>query len=110
MIRWLWSRMMKWGWDFSRQLPDDDIHVPLTIRGRKGRRNRDDMILISDEEIDLTDPIRFSVQTVQGGTLIETRWHDPKQDEYVRKLHIVHQDENLSEAIGKIVTMELLKR
>lgn len=107
MIRWLWSRMMKWGWDFNRELPSDDIHVPLARR--RGRRG-EDMILVSDDEIDLTDPIRFSVQTVTGGTLIETRWHDPKTDNYERKLHIVTQDENLSEAIGKIVTMELLKR
>ena len=108
MIRWLWSRMMKWGWDYSRNI-DDEIKVPFDPKRRRGRRG-EDMILVSDDEIDLTDPIRFSVQTVSGGTLIETRWHDPKQDEYVRKLHIVTQDENLAEAIGKIVTMELLKR
>lgn len=105
MIRWLWSRVMKWGWDFSRNLPDE-IHVTNGRRGRPGQ----DLVLCSDNEIDLTDPIRFSVQTVQGGTLIETRWTDPKTDNYVRKLHIVTQEENLSEAIGKIVTMELLKR
>ena len=110
MIRWLWSRMMKWGWDFSRQLPDDDIHVPFARQRGGARLRKEDMILISDEEIDLTDPIRFSVQQVEGGTLIESRWTDPKTDNYVRKLHIVTQDENLSEAIGKIVTMELLKR
>jgi hypothetical protein len=108
MIRWLWSRMMKWGWDYSRNI-EDEIQVPFDPKRRRGRRG-EDMILVADNEIELTDPIRFSVQTVQGGTLIETRWHDPKQDEYVRKLHIVIQDENLAEAIGKIVTMELLKR
>jgi hypothetical protein len=105
MIRWLWNRMMKWGWDFNRNL-SDDIHVPIGRRGLRG----EDICLASDNEIDLTDPIRFSVQTVQGGTLIETRWTDHKTDNYERKLHIVTQDENLSEAIGKIVTMELLKR
>ena len=111
MIRWLWSRMMKWGWDFNRDLGnDDDTHVGrISLRGAR-RRGQDCDILVSDNEIDLTDPIRFSVQTVQGGTLIETRWHDEKKDEYVRKLHIVTENENLSEAIGKIVTMELLKR
>ena len=102
---------MKWGWDFNRDLrEDDDIHVPFARQRGGARLRKEDLILVSDNEIDLTDPIRFSVQQVQGGTLIETRWHDPKQDEYVRKLHIVHQDENLAEAIGKIVTMELLKR
>jgi hypothetical protein len=98
---------MKWGWDYGRELPDDTL-VPLArIRGS---RSRDELVLVSDNEIELVDPIRFSVQTVSGGTLIETRWHDDKRDEYVRKLHIVTQDENLAEAIGKIVTMELLKR
>jgi hypothetical protein len=110
MIRWLWDKMLKWGWDYNRGLREEDTLVPLAIRGRKRRHGQDDMILVSDNEIELTDPIRFSVQNVSGGTLIETRWHDPKQDEYVRKLHIVTQDENLAEAIGKIVTMELLKR
>ena len=109
MIRWLWDKMLKWGWDYNRGLREEDIHVPFDPKRRRGRLG-EDMILVSDDEIDLTDPIRFSVQTVSGGTLIETRWHDEKQDEYVRKLHIVTQDENLAEAIGKIVTMELLKR
>jgi hypothetical protein len=108
MIRWLWSRMMKWGWDFSRNI-DDEVLVPFDPKRRRGRRGND-ICLVSDDEIELTDPIRFSVQTVTGGTLIETRWHDEKKDEYVRKLHIVTGDENLAEAIGKIVTMELLKR
>ena len=85
MIRWLWSRMMKWGWDFNRDLREDNsIGIGLIKAG--ARRRGDDIVLVSDNEIDLTDPIRFSVQAVQGGTLIETRWNDPKKDEYVRKL------------------------
>lgn len=110
MIRWLWSNMMKWGWDFNRNLREDDVHVPASLRRAGARRRGEEIMLISDDEIELTDPIRFSVQNVEGGTLIETRWTDPKTDNYVRKLHIVTQDENLAEAIGKIVTMELLKR
>ena len=110
MIRWLWSRMMKWGWDFNHNLREDNELVPIAI-GRGGRRRRgEELVLCSDNEIELTDPIRFSVQAVQGGTLIETRWYDEKSDNHERKLHIVTQDENLAEAIGKIVTMELLKR
>ena len=101
---------MKWGWDFNRDLRKDDDLVPLARQRGGARLRKEDLVVCSDDEIDLTDPIRFSVQQVQGGTLIETRWHDPKTDNYERKLHIVTQDENLSEAIGKIVTMELLKR
>jgi hypothetical protein len=101
---------MKWGWDFNRNLREDDVHVPLSLRKLGARRRGEDIVLISDDEIDLTDPIRFSVQAVEGGTLVETRWYDAKTDNHPRKLHIVTNEENLAEAIGKIVTMELLKR
>jgi hypothetical protein len=50
------------------------------------------------------------VQAVNGGTIIETRWYDQRKDESRVKLHIVTSDQDLSESIGKIVTMELLQR
>ena len=95
---------MKWGWDYSRQLPDDGL-VPLA-------RLRSKYEAISDDEggIDLNNPITLRVQAVNGGTLIETRWYDHKKDENDRKLHIITGEENLAEALGRIVTMELLKR
>jgi hypothetical protein len=64
----------------------------------------------SPSGIDLPDPIRFKVQQVSGGTIVESRWYDYKKDEERVKLHIVTPDENLSESIGKIVTMELLQK
>ena len=98
MIRMLWAKIVSWGWDYSYQLTD---------------RNQDRLIGISDDDessIDLPDPIRFKVQQVSGGTLVETRWYDCKKDENRIKLHIVTQEENLAESIGKIVTMELLQK
>ncbi len=97
---------MKWGWDYSRELRDNDSIGIGRIRGKY-----DVVSLVDDDSgIDLNNPITFRVQAVNGGTLVETRWYDPKQDENERKLHIVTGEENLAEAIGKIVTMELLKR
>jgi hypothetical protein len=64
----------------------------------------------SDNSIDLPDPITFKVQAVSGGTVVESRWYDHKKDEQRIKLHIITQEENLSESIGKIVTMELLQK
>jgi hypothetical protein len=64
----------------------------------------------SSSSIDLPDPITFKVQAVSGGTVVESRWYDYKKDENRVKLHIITQDENLSESIGKIVTMELLQK
>jgi hypothetical protein len=64
----------------------------------------------STSGIDLPDPINFKVQAVSGGTIVESRWYDHKKDENRVKLHIITQEENLSESIGKIVTMELLQK
>ena len=74
--------------------------------------------LMGDEElcddgpsgIDLPDPINFKVQAVSGGTIVESRWYDHKKDENRIKLHIITQEENLADSIGKIVTMELLQK
>jgi hypothetical protein len=71
-----------------------------------------DESLCDDEpsSIDLPDPINFKVQAVSGGTIVESRWYDHKKDEHRVKLHIITQEENLCESIGKIVTMELLQK
>jgi len=108
MIRWLWSNLMKWGWDFNRDIREDEIKVR-----QKGRAISNSLSIIDDDisnGIELPDPIRFSVQAVNGGTLIETKWYDYKKDEQRVKLYIVTSDQDLSESIGKIVTMELLQK
>ena len=107
MIRWLWSNLMKWGWDFNRELREDENKVR-----RRGRAMPNSLVMCDDETdgLDLPDPIRFKVQAVNGGTIIETRWYDQKKDESRVKLHIVTSDQDLSESIGKIVTMELLQK
>ena len=69
-----------------------------------------DLACTDDNNIDLPDPINFRVQTVSGGTVVESRWYDHKKDEHRTKLHIITPDESLSESIGKIVTMELLQK
>jgi hypothetical protein len=70
----------------------------------------DDCDVKPNDRLELPDPIRFRVQQVSGGTVIETKYYDHKKDEERIKLHIVTPEENLSESIGKIVTMELLQK
>jgi hypothetical protein len=95
-------------------LVDTDGSKPARI-GRANRRGSlsvimDDCDVEPDDRLDLPDPIRFRVQQVSGGTVVETKWYDYKKDEERVKLHIVTPEENLAEAIGKIVTMELLQK
>ena len=103
---------MKWGWDFSRELDDLDDNDPVVRMRHKAARRRGESICVDDFDsgIDMHNPISFRVEAVTGGTLVETRWYNAKTDSNERKLHIVGPEENLADAIGKIVTLELLKR
>jgi len=108
MRNWLRQRLLN-------LLVGGDAEVKVVSGGRRRRTVRDWEDELVDSEstepgIDLPDPIRFRVQQVSGGTVIETKWYDPKKDEERVKLHIVTPEENLSESIGKIVTMELLQK
>ena len=98
-------------------LIDDGTEPEKTARQRPATINRGNIsVCLGDEYddipngIDLPDPIVFKVQAVSGGTVVESKWYDHKKDEQRIKLHIITQDENLSESIGKIVTMELLQK
>jgi hypothetical protein len=107
MKNWLRQRLLHF-------LIDTEDSRPTPI-ARIGRGNisvtlDDGLCDDSSSGIDLPDPIIFKVQAVSGGTIVESRWYDYKKDENRVKLHIITQEENLSESIGKIVTMELLQK
>jgi hypothetical protein len=96
MIRWVWSRMMRWGWDFNHDLREDN---PVYALGSE-----------NDDSIELSDPVTFRIQTVLGGTLIETGYYHRKSEERRSKIYVVGPEENLADSVGKIVTMELLQK
>ena len=110
MIRSLWARLVAWGWDYSYELTEDNSKPARIGRSSISVSFDDCDVVESDPSITLHDPIRFRVQQVSGGTVVETKWYDPKKDEDRVRLHIITPDENLSESIGKIVTMELLQK
>jgi len=104
MRNWLRQRLLN-------LLVGGDAEVKVVTKGRNRLgRDFDEIEDCSNSGIDLPDPIRFRVQQVSGGTVIETKYYDHKKDEERVKLHIVTPEENLSESIGKIVTMELLQK
>jgi hypothetical protein len=104
MRNWLRQRLLHF-------LIDAEDSKPSRIgRGNISISLDDELCDDGPNGIDLPDPINFKVQAVSGGTIVESRWYDHKKDENRIKLHIITQDENLSESIGKIVTMELLQK
>ena len=107
MKNWLRQRLIDILVDTNDSRP---VKIGRAHRGNISVMLDDEICDSSDNSIDLPDPITFKVQTVSGGTVVESRWYDYKKDENRIKLHIVTPDENLAESIGKIVTMELLQR
>jgi hypothetical protein len=53
--------------------------------------------------------MNFTVYRANGGVLVEINRYDERKDQHHCELHIVHPDENLGDALGKIVTFESLK-
>ena len=90
MIRWLWMKMMKWGWDYSRDLQED--YIPFC------------------DDIQLPAPLKFKVQPATGGIIVEITHCDRKTLEDRVNLHIIPDSvSDMPQAIAQIVTIELLK-
>ena len=53
--------------------------------------------------------IKFEVYRANGGTVIETRRYNRKNDDTIYELHVIAGDQDIGEEIGKIITMEALK-
>jgi len=53
--------------------------------------------------------INFTVYRANGGMMVEYNRYDERKDHHSCELHIVHPDQDLGDALGKIVTFESLK-
>ena len=53
--------------------------------------------------------MNFTVYRANGGTIVEYNKYDERKDQHHCDLHIVHEDQNLGDALGKIVIFESLK-
>lgn len=51
----------------------------------------------------------FTVYRANGGMMVEYNRYDDRKDQHHCELHIIHPDQDLGAALGKIVTFESLK-
>jgi hypothetical protein len=52
----------------------------------------------------------FNVYKAQGGHVIEFTTYDERTDNHSHSLHLINDNDDFSETLGKIVFMETLKR
>ena len=53
--------------------------------------------------------LSFNVMPAQGGTVVQIRQYDRKTDRNNHITHVIPDGEDISERIGQIVSMELLR-
>lgn len=63
----------------------------------------------SSNSFEEDDTIRFTVTPARGGIVVSVRQYDRKTDRTNYTNHVIHDDENVAESIGHIVSMELLR-
>jgi hypothetical protein len=60
--------------------------------------------------LDSDKGIRFQVYKANGGMIVETSSYDRNRDRHITGLHIITDDKDLGQELGKIITMETLKQ
>ncbi len=54
--------------------------------------------------------LRMHVYKASGGFVVETRFYDDHKDRHNNSMHVITEEQDLGDALGKIVMMEALKR
>lgn len=103
MRNWLRNKLHNFIFPSSEESDMPRPDRGLAISGAKLRANHG-----IDE--DCHEPMRFTVYNAQGGKILETRTYDKRNDRWTSSLHVIENNENFGDAIGKIVFMEMLKK
>ena len=97
-MQWLKNKIIKWARN------DRELAIPTDIMSGNSRGNR----ITSVQEIN-SNGMTFTVYRANGGHIIEHRVYDKRTDRTTNGLHIITDDKDLGEEIGKIITYEQLR-
>lgn len=89
------AKKSKQAWESSRK-ERNEIHVIP----------KDTITSSSDVDI---EGLRFSVMPATGGTIVQIKHYDRKQDRSNTITHVIPDGENIAERVGQIVSLELLR-
>jgi len=65
-------------------------------------------VCVQEEKIS-SDGMRLQIYKATGGFVVETRGYDRQRDRHLNSMHVITEDQDLGEALGKIVMMEALR-
>jgi hypothetical protein len=90
--------------------------MKLTIKQRLRNwlmNDNDELNYISQDVVESaqleSDGMRLQVYKASGGYVVETRSYDRRKDQNNNSMHVITDEEDLGDRIGKIIMMEALK-
>ena len=95
-----WLKKALWRWTYQgRELDEETATVSNRLIAR------DSEAMCGDEPV-----LNFKVYSAVGGKVVEFRRYDRKTDRSGSVTHVIPEGDDISTAIGHIVSMELLKQ
>ena len=89
---------LTWKQRFRNWLYDDDADKAETVPS----------LAIEPASLD-SNGMRLQIYKASGGFVVETRRYDERTDRHDNTMHVITEDEDLGERLGKIVMMEALR-
>ena len=97
----------------SRKVKRKEMKLSLKQRFRNWLNNDDyeqDIPQLVESDRLSSEGMRMQIYKASGGYVIETRSYDSHKDRNHNSMHVITDDQDLGESLGKIVMMEALKR
>ena len=102
-MRWLKKKICSW---LGVERFDDWATIDDDRRDIVSVRSRNDATAFFDRNPDTN----FRIYTATGGVILEVSRWDKMRNEWTTNMHIINDDdENKTDSIAKILTMELMK-
>jgi hypothetical protein len=90
MLRWLWNKLMKWGWDFNRK-PEVEL-------------------AISPQSCRMGEPVvRINMSNAINGRVLEIATQQQRSHDWDVEIYIVTEGESLHDALATLLLTKGLK-
>ena len=90
-----------------------EMKLSLKQRFRNWLMEDPDELYVSQDVVETahleSDGMRLQVYRASGGYVVETRSYDRRSDRNNNTMHVITDDQDLGQALGKIVMMEALR-
>ncbi len=97
----------------ARKIRKEKVKLTFKQRIRNWLNSDDyeqDVPQIVEQDRLSSEGMRMQIYRASGGYVVETRNYDQIKDRSYNTMHVITEDQDLGDALGKIVMMEALKR